>query len=115
MIIRRKEFTEDTSRVETEEFRFLTQGYWFRTEEARREFMDHRNRLNRARKAGVNTNDERAYRAYCLWEKRAETGRYLDEPQMRLDEIREMLDSGGLSNSEFIMKVIDIVEREDHV
>lgn len=112
-VVRREEFTKDSSPVELPTHPFGSQRHWFRTEEARRAFLDHRNRMSRARNAGVDPSDVPRYEAYCAWERRGETGRYLDEPQVKLNEIRELLDSGGLSNQEFIMKVIEIVEREE--
>lgn len=112
--VRRREFLEDTSLVETYQHRFNTQQYWFTTDEQRQAYMEHRNRLARARRAGVDPNNEAEYDAFSEWERRGEQGRYLDDPAIRLNEIRELLDSGGLSNEEFIMKVIEIVGREDH-
>lgn len=113
--VRRTEFTQDTTTVETDTHTFRSQNYWFRTEEARRVFQDHRNQMNRARRAGVDPNDLPRYEAFCDWETRGFQGRYLDEPSAKIKQIRSLLDSGGLSNQEFIMKVIEIVEREDHV
>lgn len=111
-IRRRSEFTQNASPVETEEYRFNVQGCWFKTQEEQRAYLTFRNRRAKARRVGVDPNNEKEYRAYIQWLERGENRTFLDEPQMKLDEIRELIDTGGLSNTEFIMKVIDIVERE---
>lgn len=111
VIRRRSEYTKNASPVETDEYKFYCQGCWFKTEEEQRQYLTFRNRRAKARRAGVDPTNEKEYRAYIQWLERGENRTFLDEPQMKLDEINELIDQRGLPNMEFIIRVIEIVER----